>query len=118
MSGKIPNLILIVAFILHSPWSNAQNSFIEPQRSSFRVSGVFNSKEDTLQKEFESKGLKWPARYVYIRSFKYDAQLEVWVKNEAKEKYAEFARGRIRDYYNWDSITTAYIDLFKKVLHG
>jgi murein L,D-transpeptidase YafK len=34
--------------------------------------------------------LEWPAKYVYIRSFKYDSQLEVWVKNDAKDKYKLF----------------------------
>lgn len=70
--------------------SNAQNSFVAQEKSSFRLASIFNSKEDTLQKEFAAKGLEWPAKYVYIRSFKYDAQLEVWVKNAAKEKYKLF----------------------------
>ena len=54
------------------------------------MQGVLGVRADSLQKEFEAKGLTWPARYVYIRSFKYDGQLEVWVKNEAKEKYKLF----------------------------
>jgi murein L,D-transpeptidase YafK len=92
MIHKISNFIVILVLILHSPYGSvAQNSFIDSQKSSFRAApGVFNNKEDTLQKEFEAKGLKWPAKYVYIRSFKYDAQLEVWVKNEAKDKYRLF----------------------------
>ena len=47
-------------------------------------------KEDTLQKQFEAKKLKWPAKYIYIRSFKYDSQLEVWVKNEITEPFTTF----------------------------
>ncbi|KAA9041035.1 L,D-transpeptidase family protein [Ginsengibacter hankyongi] len=70
--------------------SNAQNSFVAQEKSSFRLASIFNSKEDTLQKEFAAKGLEWPAKYVYIRSFKYDAQLEVWVKNAPKERYKLF----------------------------
>lgn len=66
---------------------NGQSSFVQPQKSSLRVANAFSSKENALQKEFESKGLQWPARYVYIRSFKYDSQLEVWVKNDLKDKY-------------------------------
>lgn len=68
----------------------AQNSFMQSQRSSFRVANAFATKEDTLRKEFEAKGLKWPARYVYIRSFKFDSQLEIWVKNTREEKYKLF----------------------------
>jgi len=90
MIHRILNLLLLF-IVLHFPFgSGAQNSFIDTQKSSFRVAGAFNNKEDTLQKEFKLKGLTWPAKYVYIRSFKYDAQLEVWVKNEAKDKYRLF----------------------------
>lgn len=75
--------------------SQAQNSFVSRERSSFKLAGIFNSKEDTLEKEFAAKGLQWPARYVYIRSFKYDEQLEVWVKNTAREKYKLFKTYKI-----------------------
>ncbi|MEO8765054.1 MAG: L,D-transpeptidase family protein [Ginsengibacter sp.] len=91
MINRILNFIVILMLMLHLPvGSDAQTSFIDTQKSLFRVAGVFNNKEDTLQKEFAAKGLTWPAKYVYIRSFKYDAQLEVWVKNDAKEKYKLF----------------------------
>jgi murein L,D-transpeptidase YafK len=63
---------------------------MQSQKASFRVANAFATKEDTLQKEFKAKGLKWPAKYVYIRSFKYDNQLEIWVKNDQKEKYKLF----------------------------
>ena len=70
--------------------SYSQTSFVDYQKSTFKIADVFNRQEDTLRKEFEAKGLKWPAKFVYIRSFKYDAQLEVWVKNDAKEQYKHF----------------------------
>ncbi|MEO8416066.1 MAG: L,D-transpeptidase family protein [Ginsengibacter sp.] len=81
-------LLILASFF--SGISRAQNSFVAHEKSSFRLAGIFNSKEDTLEKEFEAKGLQWPAKYVYIRSFKYDAQLELWVKNNSKEKYKLF----------------------------
>ncbi|HTI09095.1 MAG TPA: L,D-transpeptidase family protein [Puia sp.] len=64
--------------------------FIDYQRSIPKISEMLNRKEDTLMKQFREKGLTWPARYVYIRSFKYDSQLEVWVKNIKDEKYKLF----------------------------
>ncbi len=84
--------IFIVSFLFSiSPsFLKAQYSFIDEQKTSFRLANVFNSKEQALQKEFEAKGLQWPANFVYIRSFKYDSQLEVWVKNTAAEKYKLF----------------------------
>lgn len=69
--------------------SNAY-SFIDYQKSFPRPGEALERKEDTLQKQFEAKKLKWPARYLYIRSFKYDSQLEVWVKNEIKDNFQLF----------------------------
>ena len=46
-------------------------------------------------KQFKEKNLVWPARYVYIRSFKYDSELEVWVKNASQEKYKLFKTYKI-----------------------
>ena len=69
---------------------NAQNSFVDYQKSFAKIADVFRRKEDTLRKQFESRNLSWPAKYVYIRSFKYDSQLEVWVKNSAKESFKLF----------------------------
>jgi murein L,D-transpeptidase YafK len=66
------------------------SSFISYQKTLERPADAMNRKEFTLQKQFAEKGLTWPARYVYIRSFKYDSQLEVWVKNDRKEAYKLF----------------------------
>ncbi|MBL7746461.1 MAG: L,D-transpeptidase family protein [Chitinophagaceae bacterium] len=65
-------------------------SFINYQKTFPRPSEAMQRKEDTLQKQFEAKKLVWPAKYIYIRSFKYDSQLEVWVKNELKEQFQLF----------------------------
>ena len=86
---------LIGIFLLSAPDLSAQSSassihFIDYQRSIPNIRDLLNRKEDTLMKQFREKGLTWPARYVYIRSFKYDSQLEVWVKNIKDEKYKLF----------------------------
>ena len=52
-------------------------------------------KEDTLIKQFREKGLVWPAKYLYIRSFKYDSEMELWVKNKREEKYRLFKTYKI-----------------------
>ncbi|MES1220373.1 MAG: L,D-transpeptidase family protein [Bacteroidota bacterium] len=94
-------LIFISIFILTGVAVNAQTgfqksllstytSFIDYQKSFVRPGEALRRKEDTLQKQFEAKKLKWPAKYIYIRSFKYDSQLEVWVKNEIKEPFKLF----------------------------
>jgi len=81
-------LFFLLAFICKP--GSAQNSYIASQSVSFRIPPALSAREDSVEKELEKKGFQWPVKYMYIRSFKYDGQLEVWVKNEAKEKYKLF----------------------------
>jgi murein L,D-transpeptidase YafK len=66
------------------------SSFIDYQKTLTRPSEAFKRKEDTLQKQFEAKKLVWPANYIYIRSFKYDSQMEVWVKDKISDPFKLF----------------------------
>ncbi len=65
-------------------------SFVDVQRTYPRPGVAMQNKLDTLQKQFKAKGLQWPANNIYIRSFKYDSQLEIWVSNSRKEPYKLF----------------------------
>ena len=49
-----------------------------------------NRLEDSLKKQFEKQNLAWPPQSMYLRSFKYDKQLEIWVKSNNKEPYKLF----------------------------
>jgi murein L,D-transpeptidase YafK len=97
MHKKYP-LVIVLLFLLTgvsaqtaAPGIAANITFLELQRSSYpKIGDIFSRKEDTLKKQFEEKGLKWPAKFIYIRSFKYDSQLEVWVKQTSQEKYKLF----------------------------
>lgn len=68
----------------------AQTSFLDYQKKFPRVAKALKAKEDTLKKQFEQAKLQWPPKQLYIRSFKFDSQLEVWVRNSNKEKYQLF----------------------------
>lgn len=70
-------------------------NFIDYQRSFPRINDALKKKEDTLMKQFEEKRLAWPARYIYIRSFKYDSQIEVWVKQNLGDKFSLFKTYRV-----------------------
>src|ERR1700730_3321573 len=92
---KIGFHVAIIVLLFFATRLSAQNSvsaikFIDVQRSIPKVGDLMLRKEDTLMKQFKEKNLTWPARYVYIRSFKYDSQLEVWVKDTKEEKYKLF----------------------------
>jgi murein L,D-transpeptidase YafK len=69
--------------------------FLDNQKSFPKISEMMSREDDTLQKQFAAKQLIWPARFVYIRSFKYDSEMEVWVKNKAGEKYKLFKTYKI-----------------------
>ena len=57
----------------------AQNSFLKKQMSYTRVKEAFNLKEQNLIKEFKEKNIIWPPSDIYIRSFKAELVLELWV---------------------------------------
>lgn len=65
-------------------------SFVDYQRSFPRPQEAMQRKLDTLKKQFAVKKLKWPVQSLYIRSFKFDSQLEVWVKEAKSSTYSLF----------------------------
>lgn len=73
----------------------AQTSYDILPKPILKLSDVFVKVEDSLKKEFAQKKLPWPAQELYIRSFKYDRQLEVWVKTADKETFKLFKTYRV-----------------------
>ena len=66
------------------------SAFMDYQKAFPKFIDASSRKLDTLMKQFEQKNLEWPAKYIYIRSFKYDSQLEVWVRNETTQPFKLF----------------------------
>ncbi|MFL5810584.1 MAG: energy transducer TonB [Flavisolibacter sp.] len=91
LSSTIIFILIAVSAFAQGPYA----SFVDFQRTLSRPGDALKRKEDTLQKQFHARGLQWPAKYVYIRDFKYDGQLEVWVKNDRKEQYKLFKTYRV-----------------------
>lgn len=88
----VPAFIFILFFSLPV---TAQSSFVEYQKSFSRVAKAFSNKEEAIKKQFAEKKLEWPLRYMYIRSFKYDSELEVWVRNSLSDTFALFKTYRV-----------------------
>jgi murein L,D-transpeptidase YafK len=82
--------IMFCALMVSGQTAASVFTFIDYQRSFPRFSEALRHREDTLMRQFRDKKLEWPVRNIYIRSFKYDSQLEVWVKYENSEKYKLF----------------------------
>jgi murein L,D-transpeptidase YafK len=80
----------LIFLILLSHFGNAQSSAMLTSHLSTNGFATYNNREEILKKEFATKNLSWPARQLYIRSFKYDSQLEVWVRNNPTEPFQLF----------------------------
>ena len=78
---------VFISFVTISITAAAQANFVETQKTYPRVASALKQKEDTLQKQFAAAGLQWPPKQMYLRNFKYDGQLEVWVRNTSSEDF-------------------------------
>jgi murein L,D-transpeptidase YafK len=90
---KIWSCLLVGVLMVSSAFSQTASNnfrFLDYQRSFPRISEAMKRKEDTLMKQFKEKNLPWPIKSIYLRSFKYDSQLEVWVRNDRNEPYKLF----------------------------
>jgi murein L,D-transpeptidase YafK len=88
-------LFSILVFLIAHSVVFAQPSFIDYQRTYPTVAAALKSKEDSLRTQFARAGLQWPAKQLYIRSFKYDSQMEVWVRSSNDSEFKLFKTYRV-----------------------
>lgn len=87
---KILAIGMALSFSVYS--SDAQTSFIDYQRGLLKIGEVFSRNEENLKKQFAAKDINWPPQGIYLRSFKYDRVIEVWVRDKQKESFKLFTR--------------------------
>ena len=87
--SRLPGAIAIFMAIFFVNSLFAQTSFTEPQKG-FTKNSFSNKLEDSLKQQFKERRLNWPPQSVFIRSFKYDRVLEVWVKNKNVDSFSLF----------------------------
>ena len=85
---KFISCFLIFCLILIKVKS--QNNYINTTRVSSKNAEIISRIEDSLSKVFELKKIAWPPVSVYLRSFKYNKELELWIKSDAKSPYKLF----------------------------
>jgi len=90
-------LFSLICFLLSGSTAllNAQTNYVSYAKFSGKQVDLVSKTEDTLKKQFEEKKLHWPPQQLYLRSFKYDRQLEVWVKDEKKSTFKLFKTYKI-----------------------
>jgi len=89
------NWFFTICFLLVCAYTFSQPSFFDVQKNYPNVALALKFKQDTLQKQFAAVGLEWPPKQIYIRSFKYDSQMEVWVRNNTSENFKLFKTYRV-----------------------
>jgi len=89
------NILIIVSALLLLSEVSAQSAWNPYTRMYDRLSDAFRNKEDLLKKEFAAKGFSWPVKHLYIRSFKYNSELQVWVKDHPNDAYRHFKSYRV-----------------------
>jgi murein L,D-transpeptidase YafK len=88
MKKQEAKILLFTGLFMWSTMLFAQNS--AGPRFSIKSPEFTNKIEDSLKKQFEKQKLTWPPQAMYLRSFKFDRQLEVWVKSTNKEGFKLF----------------------------
>ena len=83
-------LVGLLSLLVFNNYTNAQTSFIQDQLTFSRVEQAFRLKEDTLRKQFLKAKLSFPPKQIYLRSFKYDSELEVWVRDSNVDSFRLF----------------------------
>ncbi len=84
------SLLVILFLFSATPQISAQSSFISSQKQYPKVAIAIKLKEDSLKKQLAALHISWPVKQIYVRSFKYDSQLEVWVRNRQKDPFILF----------------------------
>jgi murein L,D-transpeptidase YafK len=82
--------IFIVISFLFVNITIAQNAISTAAKPVYKTAGVLSRMEDSIKKQFERQKLVWPPHSIYIRSFKYDKQMELWVRGSATEPFKLF----------------------------
>ncbi len=63
-------------------------SFKESQLQHSRVKAAYEEKEEIVNSYFQKKSLQQQGFHLFIRAFKKEQQLEVWIKEKNKTKYS------------------------------
>lgn len=62
-------------------------AFTSEAQQPAKISNIYAKLEDTIAKQFRKAGITYPPQAMYLRSFKYDKELELWIKPTIKEPY-------------------------------
>ncbi len=86
----IINILLLVALIPF--FGITQNSFKEQQLKNIRVKKAYQNKWPGIEAELKTKNINANDLEVFIRVFKHEKELELWVKNKTSQQFTLFKK--------------------------
>jgi murein L,D-transpeptidase YafK len=96
MKNHLINLSATLAILMLLNFNGkAQDAYLGDNKTANKLSAILSKAEDSVMKQFKSKNLVWPPSAVYLRSFKFDRQLEVWVKDDSAQKFVLYKSYKI-----------------------
>jgi murein L,D-transpeptidase YafK len=78
-------VVLLFSSMVVSPPSGTD--FRDKQTSHSRVKEAYSEKEPIVRQLFASRGLTYPPKQIYLRAFKLEGRLEIWVKQDRANPY-------------------------------
>lgn len=86
----LASISLVLCSVLGSSAQSDGKAFLDYQLTFPRVSNAYKLHSETLKNEIIQKGFTYPVNDLYLRSFKAQNELEVWIKNPGVDTYALF----------------------------
>jgi murein L,D-transpeptidase YafK len=86
---------ILYLLLLFSVNGIAQINFLRNQLGFSRVDNAYKLKHDTLKLQLQKSNIKGRLQQMYLRSFKYDSELEVWLKDDINESFKLFKKIKI-----------------------
>jgi murein L,D-transpeptidase YafK len=80
-------IIVFFFLLLTGIGSHAQMSAAPDFNFYTKESRVFKNIRDSIIQDLKQHGFEWPVSYMYLRAFKMEKQLEVWVKNDEADPF-------------------------------
>lgn len=80
----------IAYLVLLSIGMTNDTSFLATQLSFQRVEAAVEEKGQSLEQQFESKGLAFPPKEIFFRAFKHELKFEVWVRDSSTDTFSLF----------------------------
>ncbi len=81
------NILTFLLFFTTNSQAQWNNDFLNIQKTNAKVNTVYNKKMDSIILLCNQKGINWPIEKVYLRAFKLDNAIEVWVKDNVNPTF-------------------------------